>query len=66
MEPTRVYGKWSAEFLERRMEQHCRAQRHTENLLLAEVIDEIQSLPKRESRRGMLLEFPTERAGLTQ
>lgn len=67
MEPTRVYGKWSAEFLERRMEEHRRRQHHTEKRLIEEIIDEVQTLPKRGSRHGMLLEFgEANRAGLTQ
>lgn len=58
MAPTRTYGVWSREFLERRMEQHRRWQHHTEKKLIEEIIDEIQALPKREPRSGMLLEFP--------
>lgn len=58
MAPTRTYGVWSREFLERRMEEHRRWQHHTEKKLIEEVIDEVQSLPKRQPRSGMLLEFP--------
>jgi hypothetical protein len=57
MEPTRVYGIWSAEFLNRRMEEHRRFQHATEKRLIEEIIDEVQTLPKRQSRCGMLLEF---------
>lgn len=57
MAPTRVYGKWSAEFLERRMEAHRRWQHETEKRLIEEIIDEVQSLPKRKPRSGMLLDF---------
>lgn len=57
MAPTRTYGVWSPEFLERRMEEHRRWQHHTEKKLIEEVIDEVQSLPKRQPRSGMLLEF---------
>jgi hypothetical protein len=48
------------------MEEHRRRQHATEKRLLEEIIDEIQTLPKRQSRSGMLLEFGSERAELTQ
>jgi len=57
MEPTRVYGKWSQEFLERRMEEHRRSMHATEKRLIEEIIDEVQALPKRQPRSGMLLDF---------
>lgn len=58
MAPTRTYGTWSQEFLERRMEEHRLCMHHTEKKLIEEIIDEIQALPKRQPRSGMLLEFP--------
>lgn len=49
--------KFDAAFIERRMEQHRRWRHHTEKKLIEEIIDEVQTLPKREPRSGMLLEF---------
>ena len=46
-----------AEFLEARMEAHARKLHATEKRLIEEIIDEVQSLPKRQPRSGMLLEF---------
>jgi len=58
MATTRTYGQWSREFLERRMEAHRRWQHATEHELIEQIIDEVQSLPKRKPRSGMLIEFP--------
>lgn len=59
MELIKYFGPGEfAKYLDQRMEEHKRWQRATEKRLIEEVIDEIQSLPKRKSRSGMLLEFP--------
>jgi hypothetical protein len=55
-----------AEYLTRRMEQHQRWQHETEKRLIEEVIDEVQSLPKRQPRSGMLLEFGDHRVAVAQ
>lgn len=43
--------------IEQRMEDHRRWQHATEHALIEEIIDEVQSLPKRQPRNGMLLDF---------
>jgi hypothetical protein len=57
MAPIRVYGRWSAEFLERRMEQHRIWQHEAEHCLIEEVIEEVQALPRRQARAGRLFEL---------
>lgn len=61
--PTTKFGfadrQQFAKFLDERMEQHRRHQHHTEKKLIEEIIDEVQALPKRQPRSGMLLEFPS-------
>jgi hypothetical protein len=46
--------KFTAEFLEQRMEQHRRFQHDLEAQWVHEIIDEVQSLPKRRPRSGDL------------
>lgn len=56
---TRVYGPWSSEFLERRMEEHRRWQHEVEYALIEEILDEVQNLPPRRPKSGRLfLELP--------
>ena len=56
---TRVYGTWSAEFLEARLEQHRRWQHEVEYAMLEEILDEVQGLPPRKPKTGRLfLELP--------
>ncbi len=51
--------KWSAEFVERRMEEHRRKMHEIEYFLMEEIIDEVQALPKRQPKTGRLfLELP--------
>lgn len=69
MELIKYFGPGEfAAHLEARMEEHRRWQHHTEKKLIEEIIDEVQTLPKRQSRSGMLLEFPesTKALRLTQ
>jgi len=56
MEPTRTYGTWSAEFLERRTEEHRRWLHAIEHELIEEIIDEIQALPKRKPKSANLFD----------
>ena len=53
---TRVYGKWSAEFLEARMAEHQRWQHEVEYALMEEIIDEVQALPLRRPKTARLFE----------
>ena len=46
--------KFTAEFLEERMAQHRRFQHDLEAQWVHEIIDEVQSLPKRRPRSGNL------------
>ena len=46
--------KWSAEFVERRMEEHRRKMHAIEYFLMEEIIDEVQELPKRQPKSGRL------------
>jgi hypothetical protein len=49
-----VATKFTAEFLEERMAQHRRFQHDLEAQWVHEIIDEVQSLPKRRPRSGNL------------
>ena len=51
-------------FIEQRLEDHARCQHHTEHCLMEEIISEVQSLPKRQPRSGMLLEFPEQKVAV--
>ena len=69
MAPTRfgfAERKAFAEWLDRRVEAHQRNQHATEKRLIEEIIDEVQALPKRQPRSGMLLEFPAQHLELAQ
>ena len=48
--------KFTAEFLERRMAEHQRWQHAVEYLLIEEIIEEVQALPKRQPKTGRLFE----------
>jgi hypothetical protein len=51
--------KFTAEFLERRMEQHRRWRHEVEYAMLEEILDEVQNLPARRPKSGRLfLELP--------
>lgn len=51
--------KFDADFLERRMAEHRRWQHEVEYALVEEIIEEVQSLPKRPPKTGRLfLELP--------
>lgn len=60
MAPTnepRRYGKFTAEFLERRMAEHQRWQHAVEYALIEEIVDEVQALPRRQPKSGRLFEI---------
>jgi hypothetical protein len=46
--------KFTAEFIERRMQEHKLLQHDLENQWVNEIIDEVQALPKRKPRSGDL------------
>jgi hypothetical protein len=56
MERTEPIRYWSAEYLDERMEAHRRWQHAVERELIAQVIDEVQELPKRAPKAGRLFE----------
>ena len=52
--------KFTAEFLERRMAEHKRWQHAVEYLLIEEIIEEVQALPKRKPKTARLFEAGAE------
>ena len=59
--------KFDSDFIERRMAEHKRRMHRIEHELIQEIIDEVQSLPHREPRGSLALDFPTpQEARLTQ
>ena len=54
--------KWSHEFIEQRLAEHHRWQHDLEAQYTHEIIDEVQSLPKRQVRSGDLFSLLPEAA----
>lgn len=52
--------KFTAEFLEARLEQHRCHQHEVEYALIEEIIDEVQALPKRKPKSGRLFDVMPE------
>ena len=48
--------KFTAAFIERRMEEHKRWQHDAEYALIEDIIDEVQQLPKRKPKTGRLFD----------